>query len=434
MPEQPCVLVVGATTDYVDWIRNARPGLAVFVTSPEERRKAVEPAPSEGEEILCDLEDTGQVAETLSAHFSKHRRTPAGVACFDCESMPLAAQVALHFNLDYPSPASIRNCRDKRLARILWHENNLDCPPFAPVSTFRELAAFFGRQKRPIVLKPASGSGSELVCLCESLAECEKAYRIVSRELERRKENRLYSGTDTPKPLLAEAMVAGREYSCDFIWTGNEAKIIRVAEKIKKPAAPFGTIGGYLLPASLPGAVSGEALASVLADASRALGLTRAICMADFILSNGRIFMLEMAPRPGGDCLPFMLRYAQGMDMLALVVDFAAGRPAAIPASAEKGVFMGVRVHSPKPGILGHVGLENDGREMKILETHFIRNPGHRIHMPPADYESWFLGHVIVKLKGETDPDLEYQRVCSRLHIEVEDGRKGNGNDRRTAF
>jgi biotin carboxylase len=330
--------------------------------------------------------------------------------------------------------ASVHRCRDKSLSKALWKKNNVDCPPFAPIAAPEDLVSFFIQQEVPIVLKPASGSGSELVYLCESLSSCEEAYRTVSGELERRKEKRLYSGTAAPMPLLAEAMVAGREYSCDFIWTGNEVKMIRVAEKIRKPAAPFGTIGGYLLPASLPGAVSGEALASVLANASRALGLTRAICMADFILKNGRIFMLEMAPRPGGDCLPFMLRYAPGVDMLALAVDFAAGRPAAIPVPTEKGVFMGVRVHAPKPGILGHVGLENGGGEFKILETHFIRNPGHRIQMPPADYESWFLGHLIVELEGGKDPNLEYQRVCSRLHIEIEEGKKGNGHDRRAAF
>jgi hypothetical protein len=235
-------------------------------------------------------------------------------------------------------------------------------------------------------------------------------------------------------PLLAEAMVSGREYSCDFIWTGNEVEMIRVAEKIRNPAAPFGTIGGYFLPAPLPGNVSGRMLARVLAEASRALGLTRTLCMADFILSGDRVFMLEMAPRPGGDCLPFMLRHAMGVDMLALAVDFAAGRAAAIPGPTERGIFMGVRVHAPAAGTLGHFGLKNDEGEFNILETHFIRNPGHRIHMPPVDYDSWFLGHVIVKLDGEKNPQMEYQRICSRLHIEVQNGNKGNGHDTRAAF
>lgn len=426
--------MIGTTADYVDWIRNARPGQAVFVTSPEERRKATQPAPPKEEEILCDLKDTGKVLEALRVHLRENHLTPAGVACFDCESMSLAAAAAGHFNLDYPSMESIRACRDKSLSKILWRENGVDCPAFSSVSTLQELKSFFMRQKGPVVLKPMTGSGSELVYRCDTLAACGAAYGIVVAELEKRKENRLYSGAVGPKPLLAEALVTGREYSCDFIWTGKEIEMIRVAEKVKPGDAPFGTIGGYVLPACLPGDVARKLLVETLPKASRALGLTRCICMADFILSDNRVFMIEMSPRPGGDCLPFMLRYALGVDMPALAVDFAAGRPVAIPGPRQEGAFMGVRIHAQKEGVLRHVKMEEDKESFKILETHFIRNPGHDIHMPPTDYDSWFLGHVIVKLGEGEIPQQEYRRICSRLDIEIEDRNKGSEYDGRATF
>lgn len=433
MPERPSVLVIGTTSDYVEWIRNARPGQVVFVTSPEERRKAVEPAPPPEEEILCDLENTGQVLGVLMEHLRKNRLAPVGVACFDCESMPLAAAAAGCFNLDYPSPASIRNCRDKSRSKTLWREHGIDCPAFSPISALPELASFFIQQKGPVVLKPVTGSGSELVYRCNTQGACEEAYRIITAELERRKENRLYSGNGGTKSLLVEEMAIGREFSCDFIWTGTEVKVIRVAEKIKPLALPFGTIGGYLLPASLPPTVPQELLPETLAAASRALGLSRCICMADFMVSGNRVVMIEMTPRPGGDCLPSMVRHAMRMDMLAVAVDFAAGQPVTIPDPTQNGTVMGIRIHARKAGVLGQMEIKDGRGEYGILETRFIRNPGHEIHLPPADYESWFLGHVIVKPAVGENPQQAYQRILNNLYIEIEDGNDGTGYDRRAA-
>ena len=39
-----------------------------------------------------------------------------------------------------------------------------------------------------------------------------------------------------------------------------------------------------------------------LKSAAQAVGLTRALCMVDFILQANELVFLEIAPRPGGDC------------------------------------------------------------------------------------------------------------------------------------
>ena len=77
------VLVVGTTTDYIDWIRNARPGGALFLTDPALRRDASEPPPALQEEICCDLADPEAVYDALLAHMETHRLGLSGIACFD---------------------------------------------------------------------------------------------------------------------------------------------------------------------------------------------------------------------------------------------------------------------------------------------------------------------------------------------------------------
>lgn len=121
-------LVVGTTTDYIEWIRKSIPERALFLTDPAVRRRSEEPNPSPGEEILCDLSDYDRVLDTLPRYLSSKGLCPGDVACFDCESMELAALLARKFSLPYPSVQSVNSCRNKFLSKTLWERHKLLCP------------------------------------------------------------------------------------------------------------------------------------------------------------------------------------------------------------------------------------------------------------------------------------------------------------------
>lgn len=427
MPERYRVLVIGTTTDYIEWIRNARPGQAVYVTSPDVRQAAEEPTPAAGEEVICDLSDGGAVIQALEAHLETFAQNPAGVACFDCESMALAATVAKHFNLSYPSIESIGNCRSKNLSKVLWRKSGVDCPNSMNVGSLEELVDFFDSNGGLVVIKPSGGSGSELAFLCDGPSACEDHYAILCKELEVRKNNRLYSNEiNKVVSIVAETYIEGPEFSCDFFLQGERVHIIRITGKIRPAKTPFGTIGGYLLPASLPAQIADGLLSKALKTAARALQLETCIGMADFIVTGGRIYFLEITPRPGGDCLPFLLRHAWGLDMLSLTVDAAAGRPVSLPDIKSIKPHLGVRLHAKTPGLLKRIEVNHDSAGSRIVDVMMLRRPGHRIVMPPADYESWFLGHVILKLEDGVDPRREYRRIQESVVVEVENDSDGS--------
>ena len=58
-------LVVGTTADYIQWIRCACPGEALFLTDPLVRRNAAESPPLSSEEVCCDLTDYGSAQSAL---------------------------------------------------------------------------------------------------------------------------------------------------------------------------------------------------------------------------------------------------------------------------------------------------------------------------------------------------------------------------------
>jgi biotin carboxylase len=420
VPLSPRVLVVGTTPDYIDWIRQSRPGRALFLTDPALRRRAQEPCPPPAEEIRCDLSDHRQVRQTLQGHLQREGLRPVGVAAYDCESMELAARLARDLGLPHPSLQAVRNCRDKHLSKTLWEQNGLRCPKSRRVRSPADAVKFRHDLGGPCVLKPISGSGSELIFCCENARACETRFETIARGLQQRRSNRLY---ETPTPdapeILAEEWVDGEEFSCDFMVEDRRATVIRLTRKIVSAEGPFGTARGYFLSTTLPAEVDHDSLPRTLYRSAAALGLNRAICMLDFKVHRGRIVLLELAPRPGGDCLPFLLRRCWHLDILGGFLDFCAQRPVDFAPPADARPCLGLRLHAPRGGTLKTLDARLLTQDPRVREIHLTRKPGDRVRMPPEDYDSWLLGHVIFEPDAGLDPAAQCRALAAKLVVQM---------------
>ena len=123
--DNPKVLVVGTTADYIEWIQQHCPGRAIFLTDPMLRQRACETNPAQPEEVLCNLSDYYYRSETLKVHLLKWKLCLDGITSFDCESMELAAVIAKDLALSYPSVGAVNNCRDKFVSKKIWQHNGL---------------------------------------------------------------------------------------------------------------------------------------------------------------------------------------------------------------------------------------------------------------------------------------------------------------------
>ena len=416
--------MVGTTADYIDWIRSRCPGRALFLTDPCIRNAAKEAAPAPSEEILCDLFDYGKVTRSLRQHLRREGLHLDGITSYDCESMELAAFLAGEFHLPYPSVEAVGNCRDKCRTKSLWQKNGIPTPRARLVQRPHDLAGFLRELGGPCVAKPLTGSGSELVFRCDSEQDCEEIFQKIMHGLQKRRFHRLY-GPHTPgtPPIMAEEWVEGDEFSCDFLIQHGQVQIIRLARKILSSDGPFGTTRGYVLPASLPPGIDPEDIRNTLFQAAQALGLSSAICMVDFIVRQGEIFLLEMSPRPGGDCLPALLRHALGLDIIRLALDFAQERPTRLPPAADPRPCLGLRINARQNGVLKKIDLGPLTRDPRLLEVLITREPGHVIQMPPEDYDSWILGHIIARPATHTTLEAQCHDLVERPVMDIgEDG------------
>ncbi|WP_321413554.1 ATP-grasp domain-containing protein [uncultured Desulfobacter sp.] len=423
-PENNRVLVVGTTSDYIEWIRTVRPGQVLFLTAPKVRENATEPRPENGEEILCPINEIDAAMQALDRHKKTFGTVLSGIACFDCESMEAASILAKKINLPYPDIEAIKNSRDKFISKQLWEKNQIPCPRTFPVNTETEILNFLNQVPAGIVLKPFCGSGSELVFKCTTRKECNTAFKAASEGLAERSGNPLFKPTDIGSfQMLAEEWVAGPEFSCDFLMEKDRAVILRKTRKIKVDSRPFGTISGYAIcpenndNGKMP---DNDILATLFYRAARALGIKTGVCMVDFILRNREAVLIEMTPRPGGDCLPFLLKEAGNIDILGLTLDAAQGFAWKNEKKGPYRSLVAFRIHARKNGVLKRIktdAVENDSRVKKI---HLIHPPGHKITMPPQDYDSWLLGHMIIEPHRHKFFETECLLLAKRIDIEMD--------------
>lgn len=421
------VVVVGTTADYIAYLEQACPGRALFITDPPERENSSEAAPVPAREVLCDLSDFPQVLRRLQGHLARWDQRPAGVACFDCESLGLAAVVARELGLPFPSARSVALCRNKLLSKQIWSRAGVACPQSEAVASPAESSRLQRRLRAPVILKPLTGSGSELVFVCRDQAQCEAAFDTLRQNLAAHANRRLYptgqdsaDGLDARRVFIAEQFVVGPEYSCDFLLEQGRVRLIRIARKFAAPEQPAGTIGAYLLPAALPAGLSPEGLQGQLSRAAGALGLTRALGMADFIVSGDTAYLLEITPRPGGDCLPPLIRHSSGLDMLRLTLDFAAGQAPNLPEAGRWQPLVGLRLFARRGGVVRDIDDSRLRRDARVRECQLRRLPGDVIALPPEDYDSRLLGHVIFAPYGRPGIQSQCRALESGLRLALE--------------
>lgn len=92
------------------------------------------------------------------------------------------------------------------------------------------------------------------------------------------------------------------------------------------------------------------------------------------------VYLMEVAPRDGGNYIPDIIRYMTGVDLVECSVKAAMGE---YIDSDSFGTPSGFRayyaVHSYSDGILDRIEIDEDVRKRHIIESHIIKQPGDEI-------------------------------------------------------
>lgn len=420
------ILVVGTTNDYIETMNARFQSRLLFLTDLEERSKRKDAKNQNLSEIVLDLEDSDTVVRILTDYLEENAVGLSGVACFDCESLALASIIAGRFELPFPGLQSIMNCRSKFRSKDLWTKSGVLCPQARLIKTEGEALEFFNHLEGSAVMKPLSSSGSELVFLCESREQCQAAYRVMKEKLKTNLNRRMYTvrnmrRDENPREtIVMEEFIPGDEYSCDFILEDKMVRIIRLTRKYYDRRASFGTMQAYELPAGLPDSISLADLELFLLNASNSLGLRRAMAMVDFKIYNDRMYLIEMTPRPGGDCLPILIEASCGFDILSAALDFSEGKPVQWPVKTDWKPVIGLHLIASQRGVLKKLDVQPVQGDPRFVRCYRKRADGDTIELPPEDYDSRLLGFVLFKPSAESPVAQQCEEILRNISIEVE--------------
>ena len=404
--------VIGTTSDYIDLLRKKRPGKLLFITSPDVRQQAYELSPEIDEELICDIKSPEVVLSRIRQHLLRYGIALNGVACFDCESMLMTAHIAEAFDLPYHSLETINACRDKSITRMQWDAHGIGTPESRRISSAEQAVDFFRALKeKPCVLKPLDGSGSERVFYCSTEKACQEAYHTI-RSFQYRPD------------IEMETYISGTEYSCDFFIYQDRVFPIRFSRKITSHTPIFGTTTAYELIEFPQGNISQKNFPMLLMRAAKSLGITKGICMVDFIITEDGILFLEMTPRPGGDCLPWLIKKGLNIDILSLNIEIATSQKISFAAISQFSSLVGLRIHAHKAGLLKYIDTSRLTKDPRVMEVLIKQQPKHQIQLPPKDYDSWNLGHIIFKPSKFIPCKNQCEHLLSMLDMDIEADRR----------
>lgn len=415
------VLVVGTTPDYISHIRERMSGRAVFISDPDTRGQSGFSPVSMEDELVCPLREEEEVIGKLHPFLLHQKISLSGVACFDCESLAMAASIAQNWALPFPSKEAVLHCRNKYISKKLWETFGVPCPKIREINSLNDIAGFMHETGSSVVLKPLSGSGSELIFRCDNVHEAENAYPIMLAGLESRRTTRMYQREDQGDSftILCEEFIDGQEYSCDILLEGDEARILRIAKKYFPDSGPIGTTQAYEIPARISMIINTSVFLGYLSAAAKAVGLTGGLCMIDFIVRNGRPYFLEISPRPGGDCLPPLIEKSCGFDMIGAALDYAEGRWMRIPPIDKWEHLVGVRFHAGQAGRLQAIRPRLNDLKHRIRSMVWLRQPGDQIKLPPEDYASWLLGYAVFKPENDRPIHEQVRRLIDQVSVDI---------------
>lgn len=96
--------------------------------------------------------------------------------------------------------------------------------------------------------------------------------------------------------------------------------------------------------------------------------------------SEYNVYLMEVAPRDGGNYIPQIIHYATGVDLVEYSVRSAMGENITVPQNiVPKGFWAYYAVHSLKDGILDKIEFADGIEERHIVESHIIKKCGDSI-------------------------------------------------------
>lgn len=298
---------------------------------------------------------------------------------------------------------------DKLKMKKCYEENNVRTARFREIYfDDADYADKISALTMPLMFKSVDSSGSRGIIKVDSPEEFDSAKAIV-------KDN---TRSDY---FIVEEYVEGEEFGAQaFIQNGKLEFILPHGDYVFK--GDTGVPIGHFAPYDLDPEVIEDAREQ-LAAAAKAMKLDNCAINADFILKDGKTYVLELGGRSGATCLAELVSIYYGIDYYEKIIRVAIGEDVDFSVCRDvdaKGSGTANASHllmSDKDGIIKSQTNNNDA-DPDIVEVQFDYKLGDEVHKFRVGPHR--IGHVITKGESLDDAVVLLNKAMDNIDIEIE--------------
>jgi biotin carboxylase len=316
-------------------------------------------------------------------------RNPNAVLAVDDAGVELAALLRERLHLAGDPPVAVGLTRDKLAFRRVLKDGGLNCPAFYHLGNDALVTTLQPPLEFPVVVKARRLSASRGVIRADTAPAFTQAVRWVRGIQAKADRDAANLG------LIVESFIAGREYALEGLLNDGRLRVLALFDKPDPMDGPYFEETLYITPSRLPQTVQ-DAIVETVQRACTLVGLTSGPIHAEMRVSQGGVWLLEIAARSIGGLCGSMLRHALGMSLEELILRHALDRP--IPEAQHDQASGVMMIPIPKRGIFqGAHNLDGALQVAGITGIQITASPGQIIAPPPegASYLGFIFAHAM---------------------------------------
>lgn len=297
---------------------------------------------------------------------------------------------------------------DKLLMKQCYEKHGVRSAKFRKVSFDDEhYANIISDLNLPVMFKSVDSSGSRGIVKVNSPSEFDSARNIV---------------LDNTRSdyFIVEEYIEGEEFGAQaFVQDGKLEFILPHGDYVFN--GDTGVPIGHFAPYDLDPAIIEDSRQQLIA-ATRAMQLNNCAINADFILKDGKTYVLELGGRSGATCLAELVSIYYGFDYYEKIIRVAIGEKVDfgvdVNSTKQDGVAnASMLLMSDKDGVIKSQTNSN-AEHPDIVEIQFDYKPGDPVHAFRVGPHR--IGHVITKGKSLDDAVELLHKALDNISIEVE--------------
>lgn len=252
----------------------------------------------------------------------------------------------------------------------------------------------------PLIFKAVDSSGSRGIIRVDSVDEFENALRIVEEVTKK-------------DYFIIEEFIEGEEFGAQaFVYNGELKFIMPHGDYVFK--GNTGVPIGHWAPFELSDDVIEDAKEQ-LRKAIKAMKLDNCAINADFIMSNGKTYVLELGGRAGATCLAEMVSIYYGYDYYEKILRACLGEDIDFPTD-QSNPNAAMLLMSDVTGEIQSITNSNPQND-NIYQIQYDYKVGDSVRKFAVGPDR--IGNVIVTGKTVTDAKHLVEDICDKICIEV---------------